>query len=60
VLRILSPLKTHRPRPGLNLRTLGSVASTLTNGFMLLLDYQRFSPQTVTLKKFGNLSFEHL
>jgi hypothetical protein len=29
VLRILSPLKIHRPRPGLNPRTLGLVASTL-------------------------------
>jgi hypothetical protein len=30
VLRILLPLKIHRPRPGLNPRTLGPVASTLT------------------------------
>jgi hypothetical protein len=30
VLLILSPFKIHRPRPGLNPRTLGPVASTLT------------------------------
>jgi hypothetical protein len=30
VLRILSPLKIHRPQPGLNPRILGPVASTLT------------------------------
>jgi hypothetical protein len=30
VLRILSPLKIHHPRPGLNPRTLGPVAGTLT------------------------------
>jgi hypothetical protein len=30
VLRILSILKFHNPRPGLNPRTLGSMASTIT------------------------------
>jgi hypothetical protein len=30
VLRILSPLKIHRPRPDLNLRTLCPLASTIT------------------------------
>jgi hypothetical protein len=30
VLRILSPLKIHRPRPGLNPRTLGQMTSVLT------------------------------
>jgi hypothetical protein len=30
VLRFLSPLKSHRPLPGLNPRTLGPVASTIT------------------------------
>jgi hypothetical protein len=30
MLRTLSPLKIDRPRPGLNPRTLGPVASTLT------------------------------
>jgi hypothetical protein len=29
VLRILSPLEIHRPRPGLNLRTLGPMVSTV-------------------------------
>jgi hypothetical protein len=32
----LSPLKIHRPRPGLNPRTLGPVASTLTTSPLVL------------------------